>query len=492
MLSMLLDLRRRNGRHRTRPIGELRIGAPMSAPPSPSPGHGVSLREAARVWTRVALLSFGGPAGQIAVMHRILVEEKKWVSPARFLHALNYCMLLPGPEAQQLATYIGWLMHGPRGGMIADGLFVAPGALAIMALSVVYAAYGKLGLVAGLFFGLKAAVLAIVLQAVFRVGARALNNLFLRGLALAAFVAIFFLGVPFPAIILAAGLIGFIGARAGHPAFLGAGAHGAPDADSLLGDEAHATRSSFASLRVAAVWLFLWLAPVATLLAVLGPDDVFTQIAVFFSKMAVVTFGGAYAVLAYVAQQAVERFHWLAPGEMLDGLGMAETTPGPLIMVLQFVGFIAAYRDPGQLPPLLAGALGGLLAAWVTFAPCFLWIFLGAPYVERLRGNAALTGALSAITAAVVGVILDLAVWFSIHTIFRQTAPARAFGLVVDLPILSSVDFYALLLALGAVLAIFRIKAGAPQTLAACALAGAALHLIGAVSFTSVVPSLSN
>jgi chromate transporter len=449
--------------------------------------HGVSLREAIPVWARVALLSFGGPAGQIAVMHRILVDERKWVSEARFLHALNYCMLLPGPEAQQLATYLGWLMHGTLGGVIAGGFFVLPGAMAIMALSVVYAAFGKLGIVAGLFFGLKAAVLAIVLQAVTRVSARALKNNVLRALALAAFVAIFLFNAPFPLIILGAGMIGFIGAKSGHPAFLGASGHGSGDTDaddSLLGKHApaHARRSLAQSLKIAAVCLALWLAPVAALLVVLGPANVFTQIAVFFSKMAVVTFGGAYAVLAYVAQQAVERFHWLAPGEMLDGLGMAETTPGPLIMVLQFVGFMAAYRDAGALSPLLAGALGGLLASWVTFTPCFLWIFVGAPYIERLRGARALSGALTAITAAVVGVMLNLAIWFAIHTIFRQSAPLHALGLDVDLPILASVDPLALLLALCALVAVFRFKTGTLQMLAGCAALGVLAHFGGLIS----------
>jgi chromate transporter len=449
--------------------------------------HGVSWAEAFRVWSRIALLSFGGPAGQIAVMHRILVDEKRWVSESRFLHALNYCMLLPGPEAQQLATYIGWLMHETLGGVLAGGLFILPGAIAIMALSLIYSAFGNVGLVAALFFGLKAAVLAIVLQAVSRVGKRALKNNIMRGLAATAFVAIFFLDVPFPIIILTAGIIGYFGGRAGHPAFAAGGGHGAKSAtespDSLLGDELpdHAKILIGHSLKVASIWLVVWLTPVAALLFFLGDSNVFSQIAVFFSKMAVVTFGGAYAVLAYVAQQAVENFHWLRPGEMLDGLGMAETTPGPLIMVLQFVGFMAAYREPGALPPLLAGALGGLLTIWVTFTPCFLWIFLGAPYIEQLRGNKALTGALSAITAAIVGVILNLAIWFAIHTIFHQTIPVRGLGFAFDLPLPASVDVWALLLSLGAVLGIFRFKAGLLQTFGACAAAGVMLFLLGAI-----------
>jgi chromate transporter len=448
--------------------------------------HGVSLSEALRVWLRVAALSFGGPAGQIAVMHRILVEEKRWISEGRFLHALNYCMLLPGPEAQQLATYVGWLMHRTLGGLMAGGLFILPGMIAIMGLSWIYALYGNVGFVSALFFGLKAAVLAIVLEAVLRIGRRALKNRLLIGLAASAFVAIFFFDAPFPLIVLAAGLIGFLGGSAGLPQFqIGGHGNGArEDADDLLGDELadHARPDMRRSLRVAALWLLLWLTPVLALVLLLGEGDVFTQIAVFFSKMAMVTFGGAYAALAYVAQQAVETYGWLHPGEMLDGLGMAETTPGPLIMVLQFVGFMAAFRDPGSLSPLVAGTLGGLLATWVTFAPCFLWIFLGAPYIEVLRGNRSLGGALSAITAAVVGVILNLAVWFGIHTIFAQVRPV-AWGLLsIDVPVWATVNPWALLLSAAALLAMFRFKVGMLPTLAATSAAGVALYAAGAIS----------
>ena len=450
--------------------------------------HGVSLGEAFRVWARIAMLSFGGPAGQIAVMHRILVEEKRWLGENRFLHALNYCMLLPGPEAQQLATYIGWLMHRTLGGIIAGVLFVLPGIVSIMALSIVYALFGKVGIVTALFFGLKAAVLAVVLQAVVRIGSKSLKNRIMVGLAAAAFVAIFFFGVPFPIIVLTAGIIGFLAGRAGMAAFQVGGGHDAAkdgkqvtDADALLGEELpeHARPTVARALRVSAVCLALWLVPVALLLVTLGPDDVFSRIATFFSTMAVVTFGGAYAVLAYVAQQAVENYGWLDPGEMLDGLGMAETTPGPLIMVLQFVGFMGAFRDPGALSPLTAGVLGGLLATWVTFVPCFLFIFLGAPFIEVMRGNQALHGALSAITAAVVGVVLNLAVWFAIHTVFRETWPVRGFRLSFDAPVLASVDPWALLLSAAAVIAIFRFKAGMIPTLAACSVAGITLYLLG-------------
>ena len=451
------------------------------------PPHGVSLREAFWVWLRVAALSFGGPAGQIAVMHKILVEEKRWVSENRFLHALNFCMLLPGPEAQQLATYIGWLMHRTAGGIVAGGLFILPGVVSILALSTIYAAFGQVGIVNALFFGLKAAVLAIVIEAVVRVGKRALKNEVMRGLAAAAFVGIFFFDVPFPVIVLSAGIIGYLGGRAGLATFKVGGGHGASkskassDATYLLGDElpTHARPGLGQTARVASIWLLLWLVPVGALLLICGQANVFSQIALFFSKMAVVTFGGAYAVLAYVAQQAVDNYHWLKPGEMLDGLGMAETTPGPLIMVLQFVGFMAAYREPGGLSPMLAGTLGGLLATWVTFTPCFLWIFLGAPFIERLRDNAALTGALSAITAAVVGVILNLAIWFAIHTVFHSVQPVRGFGFNFDVPVLTSIDPWASALSLAAAVAIFRFKIGMIPVLAGCSFAGVALYLIG-------------
>jgi chromate transporter len=453
--------------------------------------HGVSLREAFRTWLRVASLSFGGPAGQIAVMHRILVEEKRWVSEERFLHALNYCMLLPGPEAQQLATYIGWLMHRTLGGIMAGVLFVVPGVIAIMALSYIYAAWGNVPVVAALFFGLKAAVLAIVIEAVVRIGKRALKNQMMIALAAIAFAGIFFFNVPFPAIVFGAACVGFVAGSMGLAQFQSNGGHGpaagkdkAALVDNMLGETIpeHARPNLARALGVAAVWLALWLVPVIALVATLGSANVFSQIAVFFSKMAVVTFGGAYAVLAYVAQQAVEHYGWLKPGEMLDGLGMAETTPGPLIMVLQFVGFMAAYRDPGTLSPMLAGTLGGLLATWVTFTPCFLWIFLGAPFVETLRGNKAISAALSAITAAVVGVVLNLAIWFAIHTLFRETVPVRAFPLAFDAPRLASVDWLALGLALAAAVAIFRFKAGMIPTLAASCGAGIVLFLLGLLS----------
>jgi chromate transporter len=467
----------------------MNVSIPLAPKAEHPVGHGVPFREAVKVWARVAALSFGGPAGQIAVMHRILVEEKRWIGETRFLHALNYCMLLPGPEAQQLATYIGWLMHRTRGGLLAGGLFIVPGIVAIMALSWVYALFGKVGIVSALFLGLKAAVLAIVLEAVVRIGERALKNWIMLGLAAAAFVAIFFFKVPFPIIILTAGLIGYVGGRYDVAQFQVGGGQdaakdGLSDAESLLGEgvPAHARPTFTGAVRSAAIWLSLWLTPVVALLAIVGSGDVFSQIAVFFSKMAMVTIGGAYAVLAYVAQQAVENYGWLKPGEMLDGLGMAETTPGPLIMVLQFVGFMAAFRDPGTLSPLVAGTLGGLLATWVTFTPCFLWIFVGAPFIEVLRGNKALSGALSAITAAVVGVILNLAIWFAIHAIFGEVVAVAWGPIRFDAPRPSSVNIWALLLSVAAIVAMFRFKTGMVQTLAATSVTGVLLYLVGWVS----------
>jgi chromate transporter len=449
------------------------------------PAHGVPFGEAMKVWARVAALSFGGPAGQIAVMHRIIVEEKKWIGEQRFLQAFNYCTLLPGPEAQQLAIYIGWLMHRTKGGLVAGTLFVLPGLLAIMALSWIYVLLGNVPLVQGLFFGLKAAVLVIVIEAVLRVGRRALKNNVMRGLAAAAFMALFFYDVPFPLVIVVAGVIGYLGGRAALPVFLAGGGHGkiggtqVADAESLLGEATppHARPNMRWSLSITAIFIALWLTPVAALYLGLGGDNVFTRIGIFFSEMAVVTFGGAYAVLAYVAQEAVQNYQWATAGEMLDGLGMAETTPGPLIMVTQFVGFLGAWREPGSLPPLLAATLGGLLTTWVTFVPCFLWIFFGAPFVEALRSNKALGAALGAITAAVVGVILNLAIWFALHVLFAQLEPASFLGATVEVPVWNTVNLPSLLLALAAAIAIFRFKLGMIPVLLASSLAGIAYLL---------------
>lgn len=442
-------------------------------------GHGISFGEAVRVWARIAALSFGGPAGQIAVMHRILVDEKRWIGESRFLHALNYCMLLPGPEAQQLAIYIGWLLHKTKGGLVAGILFVLPGFLSILALSYIYVIFGNVRVVEGLFFGLKAAVLAVVLQAVVRIGKRALKNRVMVLIAVSAFLAIFAFRVPFPLIILTAGVVGYVGGRAGSSRFQIGGGHGASgpglaDEDSLLGEltPAHARPNLNWSLKISAVFLVLWLAPVAAILLIMGPDSVFSHIGIFFSKMAMVTFGGAYAVLSYVAQEAVQNYGWLQPGEMLDGLGMAETTPGPLIQVVQFVGFMGALRDPGTLSPLMAATLASILTTWVTFMPCFLWIFLGAPFIEGLRNNRALTGAMSAITAAVVGVIMNLAVWFSLHVVFADVDRWHGYGMTLDVPILASINVASASLAILALIAIFRFKVGMIPTLLAASVAG--------------------
>ncbi len=437
----------------------------------------MTLAQATVVWARVAALSFGGPAGQIAVMNRILVEEKRWIGQRRFLQALNFCMLLPGPEAQQLATYIGWLMHGIRGGLIAGGLFVLPGFVALMALSAAYAFYGQVGIVAALFFGLKPAVLAIVVQAVGRMARRSLKSPVLMAVAAGAFLALYGFAAPFPLIVAGAGLIGFLGAALGLKAFRTA-APGEPaadevaDRDTVLGEgtPAHARPSLARGLLLATVIPVLWLAPTALLVATLGTGDVFSRIGLLFSQAAVVTFGGAYAVMAYVAQAAVGRYGWLKPGEMLDGLGMAETTPGPLIIVTEFVGFLAAFRRPGGLPPLVAGALGGTLTTWATFMPSFLWVFVGGPFVERLRQARALSAALSAIGAAVTGVILNLAVWFAVHVLFGQVTQVGAW----QVPVWSSVDLPSVGLAVLAAVAVFGLRAGMFTTLAGAAAGGLA------------------
>jgi len=439
------------------------------------PSHGISLGAAFRVWLRISLLSFGGPAGQIAVMHRILVEETRWVSESRFLHALNYCMLLPGPEAQQLATYIGWLLHRTLGGLIAGILFILPGAAVILGLSVLYAGYQELSFVEALFFGIKAAVLAVVVEAVLRIGKRALKNTAMYIIAGAAFIGIFFLAIPFPVIVAAAAAIGVIGNRLSPATFkVGSGHEPTPETkdgsqavDAALDGDAmdHTKPSAARSVRVLALCLTLWFGPLIALYAVLGPNNVFIHEGLFFSKMAVVTFGGAYAVLAYVAQQAVDNFGWMAPGEMLDGLGMAETTPGPLIMVVQFVGFMGAYRNPGMLDPMTAGIFGAMLTTWVTFVPCFLWIFLGAPYIEALRGNRALTAALSAVTAAVVGVVLNLAVWFALHVVFGEVREDDLGPIRLFVPIWQTVEWAALIIAVGALVAMLRFKVSMIPTL---------------------------
>lgn len=435
----------------------------MSAAPRPTLG------EATVVWAKIGVLSFGGPAGQIALMHRLLVEEKRWVSEPRFLHALNFCMLLPGPEAQQLAIYVGWLVHGTTGGVIAGTLFVLPGLAVILALSAIYASFHDAAWLATIFFGLKSAVLAIVVEAILRIGRRALRRPASRLVALLAFLAIFAVRVPFPLIVLAAGVFGYFVPRL----FTAPSSDDESDA-AAVDPPARAGRPA----SVAAVWLSLWAAPVVLGGFVLGWGSIFVMLGGFFSLMAVVTFGGAYAVLAYVAQAAVSSYHWLLPGQMLDGLALAETTPGPLVLVLSFVGFLAGYTHASGLPPFAAGLTAALITAWVTFVPSFLWILLGAPYVERLRGNRALAGAFSAITAAVVGVILNLAVFFGVHVLFGAVGEVAFGPLRVVVPEWSTANLEALALAVVAAVALFGFRLGVPWVLAICGVLGAGLRLI--------------
>ncbi len=438
----------------------------------------VSFGEALRVWLRIAIYSFGGPAGQMAVMHRLVVEEKKWVSEARFLHALNYAMLLPGPEAQQLVTYLGWLLHGLKGGLAAGLLFILPGFLSILALSILYAQYQDVTFVQALFYGLKPAVMAVVAEAVLRIGRRALKNRVLQGIAALAFTAMFFFNTPFPLIIIVAGLVGAVAGRR-WPELFGVGNRVETAAEAVIDDGAPHTRpSTRRALITLFICLLLWFAPLLLLWLAYGDRNALLNIGLFFSRAAVVTFGGAYAVLAYIAQQAVDTYGWLQPGEMLDGLGMAETTPGPLIQVVQFVGFMGAYRHPGAFSPLMAGVIGAVLTTWVTFVPCFLWIFLGAPYIEGLRGRQSLTTALTAITAAVVGVILNLAVWFSLNVIFGVLNEVYIGPMRLYVPDWSTLDWAALLIAIAAFLALFRFKVSMLWTLAGAAVAGLVYYLI--------------
>ena len=445
----------------------------------------VPFAEGARTWSRIALLSFGGPAGQIAVMHRILVEEKRWIGEERFLHALNFCMLLPGPEAQQLATYIGWLMHGTRGGLVAGGLFVLPGFVAIMALSLVYVTWGLNPFIAGLFIGLKAAVVALIIEAILRIGRRALRSRLALGIAVLAFAAIFFLHISFPLIVLAAGVFGYLWSRSGRDGLRNSASHskhGTAAPLQPLVDESLLRRvepSLSRAARVLAIWVPLWFIPLAALALFAGPRHVFTEVGVFFSKMSVVTFGGAYAVLSYVAQQAVQNYHWLTATQMLDGLGLAESTPGPLIMVVQFVGFLAGYQTPGMAQPVLAGVIAACVTVWVTFVPCFLWIFLGAPYIESLRQHEPLSGALAAITAAVVGVIANLALWFALHALFAKVDTYAVAGPIsVDVPHLASIH-WPLLLIMGLALGMtFILEWSMARMLILCAMAGMALNVV--------------
>jgi len=458
---------------------------PAAEGPAAAAGAGrdvVSFREAVRTWFGISLQTFGGPAGQIAVMQHALVDERRWIGQKRFQHALNYCMVLPGPEAQQLAIYIGWLLNGVRGGLAAGVLFVLPGVVALLALSATYVAFGTTTIVAAVFTGLGAAVLAVVAHAVVRVGKRALAHPAMVALAGAAFLALAVFAVPFPLVIAVAGLIGWAVGRFAPSVFTRPGAGGS-DQDGpapLISDDAlHAERPTGArALKVLGIGLTAWAVPVAGVVAWTGTTSVFTQQALFFSGTALVTFGGAYAVLAYVAQKAVEAFHWLTAGEMVRGLALAETTPGPLIMVVQFVAFVGAYRNPGNLNPWVAALLGSFITTWVTFVPCFVFIFLGAPYVERLRSNTTITAALNGITAAVVGVIANLALYFGIHTLFAASTRIHWGPVATELPLVGTLRLVPLVIAVLAAVLIFRLKWSVLRTLGICAVLG----LIAAVT----------
>lgn len=439
-----------------------------------------SLSDLARAFGRIGILSFGGPAAQIALMHRVVVDEKRWLGESRFLHALNFCMLLPGPEAQQLATYTGWLAQGVKGGLVAGLLFILPGALVMLALSALYAFHADLAWVQGVFYGVKCAVVALAIQALIRIAGRALKTSAMQILALAAFLSLFLFALPFPLVILAAGLAGLVLARRAPPAAeAAAGPPGAIDLAIEAGLLGHTRASPGRAWRLALLWGAVWLTPAAILLATLGPGDVFTDLATFFARMAVVTFGGAYAVLAYVAQAAVETHGWLSPAAMIDGLGLAEATPGPLILVLQFVGFLAAFGAATGLDPLLAGVLGAALTLWITFAPSFLFIFVGAPYAELLRRNPAVAGTLAAISAAVVGVIAHLALWFALHVLFAEVGRWSAGPLFVTVPDWSSLDPVALGLTALAVVLTLKLRMGVAALVLTFALAGLALALAG-------------
>jgi chromate transporter len=441
------------------------------------------MRTATRAWFLISLQTFGGPAGQIAVMQRTLVDERRWIGQKRFLHAMNYCMLLPGPEAQQLATYVGWLLNGTRGGLVAGGLFVLPGLLALLVLSAVYVAFGDTTAVTAVFAGLAPAVVAIVAQAVVRVSKRALTSRALVVIAVAAFLALALFGVPFPVVVLVAGVAGWALARwrpAALPRKQGGDAGDDGPAPLISDDVLHTERpSTRRSLRVLLIGLAVWAAPVAAVALLAGRDSVFTQQGLFFSGAAVVTFGGAYAVLAYVAQQAVQVYGWLAPGEMVRGLALAETTPGPLIMVVQFVAFLGAYRDPGGLDPWVAAVLGSFLVVWVTFVPSFLFVLLGAPYMERLRGNRSLSAALTGITAAVVGVIANLGLYFAVHTLFGDTVTVDQSLLDLQLPDLTEPRWVSIALTALAAVLLFRLRWTVLRTLGVCAVLGLVAGLAG-------------
>ena len=439
-----------------------------AAPAAPTWG------QAFAYWLKLGFISFGGPAGQIAIMHADLVERRRWISEKRFLHALNYCMLLPGPEAQQLATYIGWLMHRTRGGIVAGGLFVLPSLFILVALSWIYMAFGSVPAVAGVFYGIKPAVTAIVVSAAWRIGSRALKNAWLWGIAVAAFVAIFALNLPFPLIVLAAGVVGHFGGRFAPDKFAIGGGHGKAaksTGPALIDDDtptpAHALFSWRRFIRVLVVCLGLWVAAMAGLTLALGWDAVLTQMAWFFTKAALLTFGGAYAVLPYVYQGAVDHFQWLNAAQMIDGLALGETTPGPLIMVVSFVGFVGGWTKAvfGAESLFLAGAVAAAVVTFFTFLPSFCFIFLGAPFIESTHGNLKFTAPLTAITAAVVGVIVNLAVFFAWHVLWPAGLSGRF-------------EWPSAVIGVAAAVALFRFKVGVIPVVVACGLAGLALTLL--------------
>lgn len=450
-----------------------RVRAENGGEPATEIGHGVSFGQAARFWVKLGFINFGGPTGQIAIMHDELVDRRRWISNRRFLHALNYCMLLPGPEAQQLAIYVGWLLHKVKGGLVAGVAFILPAFFLIMGLSWTYAVHGDVPVIAGVFSGLQAAVVGIVASALIRIGSKALRNWVMVGIAAGAFVAIFLVHVPFPFIIIAAGLIGLLGGGLRPERFALPEVHAAPGAIKDDGPEAAHTRTTIArSLWVLVVGLAIWILPLVVVSLAPGAPPVVGQEALFFSQAALVTFGGAYAVLAYINQAAVQQYGWLLPGQMVTGLGLAESTPGPLIMVTEFVGFVGAYRNPGGLDPAVAGIIGATVTTWATFAPCFLWIFLGAPYIERLRDNRRLTTALSAITAAVVGVVMNLAVTFSIATLFDRVRTTNFLGGPLPVPSVASVDLFALVVAAASFVVLWRLKVNILWVVAGSAVAG--------------------
>jgi chromate transporter len=445
----------------------------------------IRFSHAIAVWAKIGLLSFGGPAAQIALMHHELVEKRKWISEARFLSALNFCMLLPGPEAQQLSIYLGWLLHRSKGGLVAGLLFILPGFFCMLGLSFIYVKWGQTAFISALFFGLKAAIIAIVVQAIFRMAKKTLFNVFMILIAAASFVALHFFDVSFPFIIGAAGILGFFGSYLVPHMFSKKNENKKTEAsryaiDELI-DQQHLSvtpPSVIGSIKTAFLWLIIWTIPVLATIYVFGSNSVLGTQAVFFSQTAVFSFGGAYAVLAYVAQRAVEHYQWLSPREMVDGMALAETTPGPLIMVLQFIAFVSAYRYQTNISPLSAGILASCLTVWVTFAPCFLWIFVGAPYIEKLRSHARLQAALTTITAAVVGVIANLSLWFALHALFANTISVEWHWLNYEAPVWASVQWSLLLITIIAFIASFKLKLSALKLMALCTVLGFLIQLI--------------